>query len=97
MINQLPTEDDLTQMLEEDGLPTFDAREAAQEIIKSNAAMMPGVTFGGVDLAEIPELVTRATRAGVSRLTLEISCEPQKQHNWHHFTVKVLNTQRWGE
>ncbi len=96
MINPLPNEDDLTKMLEEDGLPTFEAREAAQEIIKSNAEMMPGVTFGGVDLAEIPELISRATRAGVSRLTLEISCEPHEKHNWHHFTVKVLDTQHWG-
>ena len=96
MISQLPTEEALIQMLEESGLPTFDAREAAQEIIKSSAEMMPGVTFGGVDLAEIPEIVTRATRAGVKSLTLTIQCAGEK-YEWHDFTVLVRQTQHWNE
>jgi hypothetical protein len=89
-------ENQLTQLYMDDGLPERDAREAAREVIKNTQTMRPGVEFGGIDLHEIPILITRANRAQVRSLTITIECAGE-QYQWHDYTLKVLHAQRWGE
>jgi hypothetical protein len=85
----------LIQSFIDSGLPEETAKEMADELIQGSSLIKPGITFGGVDEAEIITLWRRAVQSGAKALTLEIRCDPPNQNDWYHLAVKVVSLERW--
>jgi UDP-N-acetyl-D-mannosaminuronate dehydrogenase len=91
----MSTINQLAELLERTGLPTSEALELAQDIVRDVNDVHPGIVFGGTHAEVVPAMWQRARSSGAQSLTLKLEVDDDGYHTRISVLERLERPQSW--
>lgn len=88
----------IAEFLARCGYSQEEAQEKAAQVVKAQATLDPGVTYGHLHAEQLGTLWHQAAKHGKRKLVLEITADALNPDEWDgHINVEVKAAQTWNE